>query len=176
MYIWIGCKLPVAFEQEIRQRCLELNKKIGLDTAAFALPQHISLKISFSVEEPEAVLQFLQAFLARQQAFTVTVRAPEQMSNILWLPVTDQPMLSQLHQQLDDLLTMHFGIPQHPFDKNFLFHSTLFMDPDSEKTAQMAALLQDDRFPRKLVVDTFLLGISESGAAGTYRVVREIKI
>ena len=176
MYIWLGCKLPVAFEQEIRQRCLALNRNLGLDTAAFSLPQHVSLKISFSAEEPEAVLQFLQEFLAGQQAFGVTVQAPEQVGNILWLPITDQPMLPRLHQQLDDLLTRHFGIPQHPFDKEFMFHSTLFIDPDPEKIAQMAALLQDEGFPRKLAVDTFLLGISESGAAGTYRVVKEIKI
>ena len=176
MYIWIGCKLPVVFEQEIRQRCMTLNRKIGLDTVAFSLPQHISLKISFSAEDPDATLQFLHGFLAGQQAFTVTVQAPEQMGNILWLPITDQPMLPQLHQQLDDLLTTHFGIPQHPFDKEFMFHSTLFIDPVSEKIAQMAAFLQDVGFPRKLVVDTFLLGISESGAAGTYRIVQEIKI
>ena len=132
MYIWIGCKLPVAFEQEIRQRCLALNRKLGLDTAAFSLPQHVSLKISFSAEEPEAILQFLQEFLAGQQAFGVTVQTPEQMGNILWLPITDQPMLPRLHQQLDDLLTRHFGIPQHPFELSCVCPAALYSLPDAQ--------------------------------------------
>lgn len=176
MYIWIGCKLPVAFEAEMRQRCLALNQKIGLDTTAFSLPQHISLKISFATEKAEAVLQHLQALLATQQRFSVTLQAPEQMGNILWLPVAEQPVLQLLHRQLDTRLALHFGIPQHPFDKDFRFHSTLFIDPDPAKIAQMKALLTDEGFPRKLEIDTFLLGTSESGAAGSYRVQKEIQI
>ena len=47
MYVWIGCKLPESFEREIRTLCLKENDNLQLDTAAFELPQHISLKISF---------------------------------------------------------------------------------------------------------------------------------
>ena len=50
MYIWIGCKLPAGFEREVRTFCLEQNRDIGLNTVAFTLPQHISLKISFEAE------------------------------------------------------------------------------------------------------------------------------
>ena len=51
MYIWIGCQLPGSFEKELRSFCLAQNESLGLDTAAFALPQHISLKISFEALE-----------------------------------------------------------------------------------------------------------------------------
>ena len=74
MYIWIGCKLPEDFEQEIRTNCLRLNEKIGLSTVAFTLPQHISLKISFEAETHEAVLGDLTDYLSRQTPFSVSVQ------------------------------------------------------------------------------------------------------
>ena len=63
MYIWIGCKLPEEFEQEIRSICLAKNQEIGLDPVAFSLPQHISLKISFETERHEEILEELPHFL-----------------------------------------------------------------------------------------------------------------
>ena len=75
MFVWIGCKLPWDFEQEIRTRCLELNRGIGLDTAAFSLPQHISLKISFETKQPDAVLEELTAWLGEQKPFSKPLSA-----------------------------------------------------------------------------------------------------
>jgi 2'-5' RNA ligase len=176
MYIWIGCKLPVAFEKEIRQRCLLLNKAIGLDTAAFSLPQHISLKISFEADRPEEILTFLEHYLSSQQPFTVTLHAPEQMGNILWIPVEENIKLQQLHALLDNQLQERFGIPQHEFDKCFQFHSTLFIDSDVDKLTTMTQALAGCVKTQEMKIDRFLLGLSETGKAGSYRVVREIKI
>lgn len=176
MFVWIGCKLPWDFEQEIRTRCLELNRGIGLDTAAFSLPQHISLKISFETKQPDAVLEELTAWLGEQKPFFVHVQNPEQAGNILWLPFSENSNLKRLHAELDRRLEEKFGVAQHPFDKAFLFHSTLFMDEDAEKIAVMRHLLLDYPMERELQVDTFLLGLSETGKAGSYRVAREIKV
>ena len=176
MYIWIGCRLTERFEQEIRQHCLALNEGIGLDTVAFALPQHVSLKISFHTDRPEEVLKELNAYLSSRQPFVLRILAAEQMGNILWLPVAENPVLIGLHRELDQFLERQFGIPQHPFDKAFQFHSTLFLDPDGEKLAKMGAALKDYPFARQLRVDTFLLGVSETGKAGDYRVAQEIKV
>ena len=60
MYIWIGCRLPQQFEEEIRAACLENNQAIGLDPVAFSLPQHISLKISFETAHAEEILEDLR--------------------------------------------------------------------------------------------------------------------
>lgn len=174
MYIWIGCKLPAEFETEIRDCCLSLNRSIGLDTVAFSLPQHISLKISFPTADPDAVLDAVTAFLEKQQAFTVRIQNPEYSRNIIWMSVEDLPQLQGLHDRLDTLLNDRFGVPQHEFDRCFLFHSTLFMDTDLRKLVQMQASLSTYSFARELRIDTFLLGVSETGKAGTYHVVREI--
>ena len=176
MYLWVGCKLPEAFERNIRQRCLALNAQVGLDTVAFELPQHISLKISFQTDRVADVLDDLAAFCAAQKAFSVRLLPAEQSGNILWMPVAENAQLQQLHAQLDTRLEEYFGTPQHEFDKCFLFHSTLFMDTDAPKIAQMEQLLADYPLPGELRVDTFLLGVSETGKPGTCRIVREIKV
>lgn len=176
MFVWIGCKLPENFEQELRSLCLSRNERLGLDTVAFSLPQHISLKISFETGRPEAVLEGLAAWLGKQMPFSVHVRNPEQAGNILWLPIAENQELERLHSELDARLAREFDVPQHPFDKAFLFHSTLFMDEDADKIAAMRRLLADYPMERELQVDTFLLGLSETGKAGSYRVVRQIKV
>lgn len=176
MYIWVGCKLPESFEREIRSICLEQNQALGLDTVAFSLPQHVSLKISFQSEEYAQILDFLEAFLKEQAPFSLQILAAQQEGNILWLPVAENEILSRLHDQLDALLEDHFGIPQHPFDKTFLFHSTLFMDADTEKIGKMQALLAPFSLQQTLIVDTFLLGLSGTGKPGQCRIVRQIKV
>ncbi len=176
MYIWAGCKLPADFEADIRSRCLELNQMVGLDTVAFLLPQHVSLKISFQSEKYDEILDYLEGFLSKQSPFSFRIQNPEQAGSILWMPVEENLRLRQLHEQLDAQLEQHFGVPQHQFDKYFLFHSTLFMDSDTDKIAQMRRMLEEYPIERELQVDTFLLGLSETGKPGTYRVVREIKV
>ena len=176
MFLWIGCKLPAEFEKEIRTFCLEKNEQIGLDTVAFSLPQHISLKISFDTDRAEGILEDLRQFAATQAPFFVQLLAAEQAGNILWLPVKENEHLRQLHNALDARLESRFGIPQHRFDKCFLFHSTLFMDGNLEKLTKMQSALSGYPLPDTLRIDTFLLGISETGKPGTYRVVREIKV
>ena len=176
MYIWIGVKLPRDFENEVRTHCLALNEKIELDTTAFLLPQHISLKISFDTDRTDAVLEDLKTFVSEQNPFAVRLQSAQQMGNILWLPVADNDHLRHLHESLDARLESNFDIAQHKFDKEFLFHSTLFMDPDMEKVAKMAEVLANYPIERELTVDTFLLGVSEQGKPGTYRVVSEIQI
>ena len=176
MYIWIGCKLPESFAQEIRGRCLEQNRAIGLDLVAFSLPQHVSLKISFQSERYDEIVAYLSGFLSVQKPFSLRIQQAAQAGNILWMPVSDNEELRQLHARLDALLERHFGIEQHEFDTCFLFHSTLFMDPDTGKIAKMREALLPCPIARELTVDTFLLGLSETGKAGSYHVVRQIKV
>lgn len=176
MYLWIGCKLPEEFALPLRQQCLMQNTAIGLDTAAFALPQHISLKISFPTERWAEILSWLEQYLSRQQPFEAELLPPQRQGNILWLPVAENPVLQRLHRELDQNLQAQFGIPQHEFDKCFQFHSTLFMDTDGAKLDRMRQALLPLAIPCTLTVDTFLLGASETGAPGSYRVLREISV
>ena len=176
MYIWIGCRLPADFETELRSRCLAANRHIGLNTVAFSLPQHISLKISFDAPDHERILRELADFLSARPAFTVRLNPAEQAGNILWLPAAENSTLRQLHDELDHFLEHRFGIPQHEFDKAFRFHSTLFIDENTEKLARMEDALAAFPLPRDLNIDTFLLGLSPDGTPGSYRVVQTVKV
>lgn len=176
MYIWVGCRLPENFQREIRDHCLVLNQRVGLNTEAFALPQHISLKISFNSSRVEEIMEFLTQTLSQQHPFQVSLMNVEQEGEILWIPVAENSRLQELHGVLDRELERRFDISQHPFDKNFLFHSTLFIDQDREKVSRMRRMLADYPMARELWVDTFLLGQSETGTAGSYHVVCEIKV
>ena len=176
MFLWIGCKLPADYESEIRHLCLQKNEALGLDTVAFSLPQHISLKISFHSNHTEEIIAYLESFFAGLAPFEVTIDTLEQMGKILWLSVAENVILQQLHARLDQQLEAFFGIAQHPFDKAFAFHSTLFMGEDQEKVEQMEKALAAYPFARELMVDTVLLGTSETGNAGSYQVIREIKL
>ncbi len=176
MYLWIGCKLPEEFERSIRSRCLALNETIGLNTVPFSLPQHISLKISFDagMQHPQ-IIQWLETELTACKRFYVNLLPPEQMGTILWLPVADNPCLTHWHQMLDRELESRFGIPQHPFDKAFLFHSTLFMDENTEKISQMASMLSSLTFSDPVQINTFLIGISTDGKTDI-QIIREVHI
>lgn len=176
MYIWIGCKLPEDFETALRGHCLAANRHIGLSTVAFSLPQHISLKISFDASEYEMVLDVLTEYLSAQHSFSVHLNKAEQHGTILWLPADENSTLQRLHKELDTLLEHRCGIPQHEFDKSFLFHSTLFIDENTDKLAAMRHTLRDFPLPRDLKINTFLLGLSLDGTAGSYRVVRTVEI
>ena len=176
MYLWVGCRLPEAFEQSIRSHCLALNETIGLNTVPFSLPQHISLKISFDAgEQYPQIIQWLETALISHSKFYVNLLPPEQTGNILWLPAAENPHLIQLHAMLDKELEDRFGITQHPFDKAFLFHSTLFMDENTQKLSQMASKLTSMTFPEPLQVDRFLIGISADGKTDI-RIIRELNL
>ena len=176
MYIWIGCKLPEEFEQEIRSVCLEKNQELGLDPVAFSLPQHISLKISFETERVKEILEDLPRFFAAQPSFAVQICEVQQNGNILWMTVGVNEILRQLHEKLDGYLMERFDIRQHLFDTCFQFHSTLFIDPDREKIAEMRVALAHLDLPREMMVERVLIGTSVSGKAGTYSVVRRIDL
>ena len=176
MFLWIGCKLPAEYEAEIRKLCLQKNESLELDTVAFSLPQHISLKISFSSDRSEEIIAYLEHFFGGFSPFEVKINTIEQMGKILWLTVEENSILQKLHRDLDQVLEEKFQIPQHPFDRCFQFHSTLFLDEDTEKIRQMASTLAGHIFARRLQVDTILLGTSPTGTAGDYTVVKEINL
>lgn len=177
MYVWIGCALPEDFARDVRRICLAHNRQIGLDESAFALPQHISLKISFDAgDRLDEIVDFLSRLLEKEKPFYVNLQAAEQAETILWITAAENTRLKELHDKLDFSLEQSFGIPLHPFDRRFIFHSTLFLDPDTGKLRRMLARLENVIPGSPLYIDTFLLGLSPDGSPGSYRVVREIKV
>lgn len=177
MYIWIACLLPEDFENEVRSACMAANRTFGLSTVAFTLPQHISLKISFEVDDSslEAVMQTVESILSKEYRFYVNLLPAERQNNILWIPAEDNSTLTRLHKVLDAQLAKKYSIAQHPFDRAFLFHSTLFLDTRPIPN-EMEQHLKKLPLPAKLLIRDFCIGISPDGTPGSYRIVRQFPL
>lgn len=174
MYIWIGCKLPGEFERQVRRVVTERGEDLALDISGFSLPQHISLKISFEAGDRwEEILDSVERILRLEEDIRVIPAGIEQQGNILWVAFRENGQLRRLHNLLDRELRKDFGIPQHLFDKAFRFHSTLCLGKQ-EDLPVLRQLLKALSLPEELEIDGFLLGISETGKSGTYRIVRQI--
>ena len=177
MYIWIACLLPEDFEKEVRSACMAVNQAFGISTTAFTLPQHISLKISFKVDDNrmEAVVQTIESILSKEDRFYVNLMPAERQEHILWMPAEDNSTLTRLHKVLDAQLAEKHNIAQHPFDHAFLFHSTLFLDT-RPIPQEMEQRLKKLPLPARLLIRNFCIGISPDGTPGSYRIVRQIPL
>ena len=69
-----------------------------------------------------------------------------------------------------------YGVPLHEYDMDYKFHTTLFMDSDTDKMNAAYDAIKNEPVPKTLRADRFIIGTSPSGALGTYSVYKEIKI
>lgn len=57
---------------------------------------------------------------------------------------------------------------------DYKFHSTLFMDNDTEMIDKAYDLIRNEDLPSKLIANKFVIGTSESGKLGTYSVNKSV--
>lgn len=171
MYIWIACSVDDSYT-DARRRALKENESLMLDTKAFSLPAHISLKISFFVPDDLAdnVITTVREYLINAPHFSVHNPKIEQNGSILWIGYSPCEELEILHRELDQLLLDRHGIEQHPFDRCFKFHTTLFIDERVELVSLMRERLSDLVLPDIVPVGEYIIGTSDSGKAGEYSV------
>ena len=172
MSLWTAADVSLQLA-DLRKKAQQLNQSFALDETAFSLPQHISLKISCRLDDAqtERACDEISALFAAQQPMLVHPEAIARHQNILWLTFQESDRLSLIHRQLDELLLQKFNVPQHLFDTCFQFHSTLFMDDRTEELDRMQQKLSDFPLPPVLCIRDYLIGCSENGKPGTYRVI-----
>ncbi len=173
MNIWVAVDASEALAS-LRNQALALAQTIGLSPAPYTLPQHISLKISFPIDDALAddVIEAMTSLLEKTPSFPIEPERIEQNGTILWLVCRASDALRSLHNALDRMLSERYQIPQHPFDLAFCFHSTLAIDSDEEKIRTAADALTASSVPTAFVARRFLIGTSPDGAAGTYSVCK----
>ena len=174
MIIWVGCDIHPKFI-EYRERVKECNADINASEAAFNFPQHVSLKISFEMEEEIAkhCIKDIIELLKSAKPFTAKVQGLELHDGIIWLRVEENEQFKFLHEELDQI-AISYAVKQHEFDKNYIFHSTVIMDEDREKLAALYEKLKDIPYPEELKINTFLVGHSYDKVE--YKVDRRIKV
>ncbi len=175
MFVWVGINV----EEQLRETRMAVDgvfEKIDISNVTCQLPLHISLKISFEIENSlfENVLNDIIAVYDAQEPFEIKVKGIEKHENIEWIRMHSNENIEALATELNMMLKEKYGIPLHEYDLDFIFHTTLFMDDDAEKINTAYSLLGDVELPQALVANTFVIGTSETGKNGTYRVFKTI--
>ncbi len=180
MYIWIGLILEKEDENYIREICKVENKSFNVNEQAFTLPQHISLKTSFNVNEYAVVIEYLKEEL--KDINTIELEADNLTvidGKVIWLDIEENKLLRELHNRINLLLKNKFNIGLSGFDgENFKFHSTLFQENEFNDNINKIGLILKEKIkiPQLLHIRRLYFGISEVGRVGTYKVIDKIEL
>ena len=174
MYIWIGINVDQEL-QSIKPLIKATEDEIGFEHSVFTLPFHVSLKISFPAapDTAESIISDILNIYKGVKPFTLKVRGIENEGNICWIRMVENKEIIGLSTRLNLFLEEKYGIPLHEYDLDFKFHTTLFMDNDKSKVARAHAMMEGVLPPAILRAEKFVIGTSESGDLGTYKVIYE---
>ena len=175
MYIWTGIDIDAQLAG-VREKVRRLEREQKVKNSNLTLPFHISLKMSFPVEKDrtDAVTECLEQYYRSLSPFEIPVAGIEYHSTITWIRMKENESLNRIHDSLNELLLSRFGVGLHEYDRDYLFHTTLAMDNDAAMVRRMYEALKDEPLPAVLLAKHFLIGASENGALGTYKVTKRI--
>ena len=177
MFVWVGINVEEQLK-ETRMAVDRVFEKIDISNVTCQLPLHISLKISFEIENElfESILNDIISIYEAQKPFKIDVKGIEKHDNIMWIRMYSNKDLEALVTSLNVMLKEKYSIPLHEYDLDFIFHTTLFMDDDADKINAAHNLLGNLELPKTLVANTFVIGKSETGENGTYRVYKTVEV
>ena len=171
MYIWVGIDVDRQL-QEIKQKGLMVEKEIGFALSNFNMPLHISLKISFEVPEGKygSISHDILNLFKNTGAFDIPVKSIENEGCIAWIRMGECPKLKKLSIKLNNMLLEQYGIPLHEYDTDYKFHTTLFIEQNTEMVRRGYEALKDFPLPATLRAERFSIGVSTEGKPGTYKI------
>ena len=174
MYLWMAVDISGALDA-VRRAAIRENAAIGLSEVAFSLPAHVSLKISFDLpaETWQAAEADIADILRETPPFSIEVKGLGRAPGCLWIAMKENETLRGLHEKMVDI-ALRYGAAPHIFDGDFRYHSTLFLGDDEEKLSRMEEKLRNIPLPQIIQGNAFLIGGSETGKPGDYRVFRRI--
>ena len=173
--LWAGIGVDEQF-QAVHARVAALEEELGIANANPQMPFHISLKMSFPIETDrmDEVVRCLEDYYRTLPSFPIPVKGVEYHETIAWIRMAENETLNRIHDELDKMLFERFGVELHEFDRDFIFHTTLFMDDDTEKVRKGYEAMLGEAIPAVLQPEFFMIGASEAGVLGTYRIIREV--
>ena len=177
MFVWVGINVENQLK-EVRRAVDGVFEKIDISNVTCQLPLHISLKISFEIKNElfDSVLDDIVDIYNAQKSFEIKVKSIEKYDNIEWIRMYSNAEIEELATKLNLMLKEKYNIPLHEYDLDFIFHTTLFMDNDVEKINTAHTFLGNLKLPETLVATRFVIGTSETGKNGTYRVYKTVEV
>ncbi len=172
--LWVGIGVDEQL-QSIRNKIAALEKELDISNSNLTLPFHISLKMSFAVDRSKSneVIEAIKAYYRTLKSFLIPVQGIEYHETISWIRMTENEALNQIHDDLNKMLFDQFGVGLHEYDRDYMFHTTLFMDDDAGKVLRGYEAIRNESLPDMLIAKQFLIGSSETGSLGTYRIISE---
>lgn len=176
MFVWVGISLEDTMKSETKD-VIDFSNKNNILTPLENLPIHVSLRISFEIEENifESVEKELINYFSKLKPFKICFENIEKLNNIVWLRCEKTKDLMNAHNDLCSMLKDKFNIPLHEFDNDFIYHSTLFMD-DPCKIDLLFEKITQLKFTKNIISNKILIGVSENGNANTYKIYKTIEI
>lgn len=171
MYIWLAIDVDDQLAS-LRAAAQYVTDELSAWNPVLTLPLHISLRISFPVEDALSarVIDRIAGYFATLQPFSVTPDKIERHGLVVWLKMTPNDHLRRIHDDLVCMLQEEFGVRPHPFDNDFLYHASLFLSADEANVAVAFTALQAAEYPAELTAHRLVIGESETGSAGEYRI------
>lgn len=175
MYIWIGINVDEQLTI-IKEKAFTIEKTLGFKNSNFTLPLHISLKISFEVDDSVYlnVIETIAEYYQTLNAFEIAVKGIEKDEVIVWIRMHSNENINKIHDDLNEILKNKFSVGIHEYDLDYKFHTTLFMDNDKEKIDKAYDLIRNEVIPSILSANKFVIGTSESGSLGTFSVCKTV--
>ncbi len=177
MHIFLGIDVDDSLAK-IRREAELIDKSIGFKNSCFTLPLHISLKTSFRVDDSifDNVIEDVVNYYLSIKPFKIEICKLEMYDNIIWVRMRRNKELDIAHDDLNKMLLDKYNICLHEYDLDYKYHTTLFMDNDTNKIKKAYALSDKMELPSEIIVNRLIIGVSEVGELGSYSVYKEINI
>lgn len=175
MFVWVGINVEEQLK-EVRRAVDGVFEKIDISNVTCQLPLHISLKISFEIENSlfVSVLEDIESIYNSFEPFEIMINGIEKHENIEWIRMYSNEKIESLATSLNMMLKEKYGVPLHEYDLDFIFHTTLFMDDDAQKISLAHELLGNPELPQRLIANRFVIGKSDTGKNGSYRIYKTV--
>lgn len=177
MYLWTAIDVSPQLAA-LRGKVEAISAEQGISNAALTLPLHISLRISFPVEDAleREITGRLQSYLKSLRPFAVQVEGVERAGGIVWLRIRENDRLRAIHASLVGLLEREYGVQAQKFDLDFQYHVSLLTGETPAAARRFSEALGEPSVPQTLEVNRLVIGASKTGRAGDYRVTQTICI
>ena len=176
MFVWLGISLKnelFDFSKDI----IEFANENNINTPLNNLPIHVSLRISFEIDNTlfSKLEKELTEFANSLSPFNIEFEKIESVNHILWIKCKPSKELTNTHDNLCELLNEKYNIAWHELDRNFIFHSTLFMD-EPQIIEKYYNKISKFKIADSVISNEILIGISENGEPNTYQIYKTIRI
>ena len=176
MYIWFGINIDENIST-FKNNFLKIAQNHNATPQFNFHPPHISLKITSKINDEifEHVVNDCLEYYKTLKPFKVLTDCIEIENAFMWLRWKENSNLIQIHNALCALMKEKYQIDLHPFDYEYKFHTTLFVDAE-----KLSPELVNDVFslkiPSEIIVNNFFVGFSKDNISENYKIYKSIKL